>query len=124
MGHSNGGISLTAFIKYLQSEGKMDPVSGMVALDIRSESRFGPPIDFPVLFIHHQQDGCQNAVGSEVMKIYDKLKKFDKSANRVRLDHRWRGAQGDPCSSGFHVYHNAGPEVAKAIDDFLSKIYP
>ena len=67
MGHSNGGISLTAFIKYLQREGKMDLVSGMVGLEIRSESRFDPPIDFPVLFIHHQDD-CQYAAGSEVMK--------------------------------------------------------
>lgn len=123
MGHSNGGISLTAFIKYLQSENRMDLISGMVALDIRSESRFGPPIDFPVLFIHHQQDGCQYAVGSDVMKIYDKLKAFDK-AQTAFVWITGGEAQGDPCSTGFHGYHNAGPEVAKAIDDFLSKIYP
>jgi pimeloyl-ACP methyl ester carboxylesterase len=77
MGHSNGGISLTAFIKYLQAEGKMSLVSGMVALEIRSESRFDPPIDFPVLFVHHQKSDCQYAARSEVMKIYDKLKAFD-----------------------------------------------
>ena len=123
MGHSNGGISLTAFIKYLQSESKMDLISGMVALDIRSESRFGPPIDFPVLFIHHQQDGCQYTVGSEAMKMYNKLKEFDK-AQTAFVWITGGEAQADPCSSGFHVYHNAGPEVAKAIDDFLSKIYP
>ena len=123
IGHSNGGISLTAFIRYLQAEGKMSLVSGMVALEIRSESRFGPPIDFPVLFVHHQKSDCQYAVGSEVVKIYDKLKAFDTAPTEFV----WitgGEAQADPCSSGFHVFHNAGPEVAKAIDDFLSKIYP
>ena len=123
MGHSNGGISLTAFIKYLQAEGKMSLVSGMVALEIRSESKFGPPIDFPVLFVHHQKSDCQYAAGSEVMKIYDKLKGFDKAPTEFV----WitgGEAQADSCSSGFHMFHNAGPDVAKAIDDFLSKIYP
>jgi hypothetical protein len=123
MGHSNGGISLTAFIKYLQSEGKMDLVSGMVAMDIRSESRFNPPIDFPVLFIHHRQDGCQYANGNEVMKIYNKLKEFDKAPTAFV----WitgGEAQGDPCSTGFHMYHGAGAEVTGAIDDFLAQVYP
>lgn len=123
MGHSNAGISLTAFIKYLQAEGKMNLVSGMVALEIRSESRFDPPIDFPVLFVQHQKGDCQYAVGREVTKIYDKLKAFDKAPTEFV----WitgGEAQADSCSSGFHVFHNAGAEVATAIDDFLSKIYP
>ncbi len=123
MGHSNSGISLTAFIKYLQREGKMDLISGMVALDIRSESRFGPPIDFPVLFIHHEKDECQYTLGSEATKTYDKLKEFDKAPTAFVWVTSGE-AQADPCSGGFHMYHNAGPEVAKAIDDFLSKIYP
>ena len=123
MGHSNGGISLTAFIRHLQAEGRMSLLSGMIALEIRSESRFDPPIDFPVLFVHHRKSDCQYAVGSEVMKIYDKLKAFDKAPTEFV----WitgGEAQDDSCSSGFHVFHNAGPEVAKAIDDFLSEIYP
>jgi len=123
MGHSNGGISLTAFIKYLQAEGRMSIVSGMVALEIRSESRFDPPIDMPVLFVHHQKSNCQYAAGSAVMKLYDKLKAFDKAPTEFVWITSGE-AQADPCSSGFHTFHNAGPEVAKAIDDFLTKIYP
>ena len=77
----------------------------MVALEIRSESRFGPPIDFPVLFVHHQNSDCQYAVGSEVVKNYDKLKAFDKAPTEaggcvlVRIPHvsqrRPRSGQGD-----------------------------
>ena len=124
MGHSNGGISLTAFIKYLQGQNEMDLISGMVAFDIRSESRFGPPIDFPVLFIHHEKDGCQYTLGSEVMKTYEKLKAFDKAPTEFVWITGGEAQAADPCASGFHMYHNAGPEVAKALDDFLSKIYP
>jgi hypothetical protein len=124
MGHSNGGISLTAFIKYLQGEKRMDLISGMVALEIRSESRFNPPIDFPVLFIQHQKGDCQYSSGSEVTKIYEKLKAFDKAPTEFVWITGGEGQAADPCASGFHVFHNAGPEVAKAIDDFLSKIYP
>lgn len=124
MGHSNGGISLTAFVKYLQGEGKTDLISGMVALEVRSESSFAPPIDFPVLFVHHRKSDCQYVSGSEALKTYEKLKEFDKAPTAFVWITGGEAQGADPCSSGFHVFHNAGPEVAKAIDDFLSTIYP
>jgi len=124
MGHSNGGISLTGFIRYLQDEGKMSLISGMVALEIRSESRLCPPIDFPVLFVHHQKSDCQYAARGDVMKIYDKLKAFDKAPTEFAWITGGEAQGGDSCSAGFHMFHNAGPEMAKAIDDFLSRIYP
>lgn len=124
VGHSNGGLSLTGFVEHLQSEKKMDLISGMVAAEIRSNSTFGPPIDIPVLFIQHQKDSCQTSVGSEVQKIYDRLKEFDKAQTAFVWITGGAPQGGDPCYSGYHVYHDAGPEVAKAIDGFLSKIYP
>jgi hypothetical protein len=58
MGHSNGGISLTEFVKRMQRDNKMNLVAGMIASGIRSESYFNAPLDMPVLFLHHKQDGC------------------------------------------------------------------
>lgn len=58
MGHSNGGISLTEFVKYAQKNGKLDLISGVVASAIRNESYFNAPTPFPMLFLHHKTDGC------------------------------------------------------------------
>jgi hypothetical protein len=83
MGHSNGGISLTAFIKYLQSENKMDLISGMVALDIRSESRCpgalpsSPARRLPIRRRKRSDENLRQAEGVR------------QSTSRVRLDHRW-----------------------------------
>ena len=47
MGHSNGGISLSEFLKYARNNNKMDLIDGMVASTIRSESYFDAPIAVP-----------------------------------------------------------------------------
>ena len=58
LGHSNGGISLTEFFKYAKKNNKVDLISGFIVSGVRSESYFDPPYTFPMLFIHHDKDGC------------------------------------------------------------------
>ena len=48
MGHSNGGISLTEFLKYARKNQRMDLISGMVVSAVRNESYFEAPIGFPI----------------------------------------------------------------------------
>lgn len=123
MGHSNGGISLSEFIKYANKNGKMDLVSGVVASAIRTESYFDAPIAFPMLFIHHEKDACQHCYPFASFANYEKVKKFSTAPTEFVYVTTGESQQSDPCRSGFHMYNGAGEEVAKDIDAFMSKQY-
>jgi hypothetical protein len=122
MGHSNGGISISEFIKYLQAKDQMSLISGVIASGIRNESFFHPPLSTPLLFLHHQNDGCKNTQPFESFEKYKQVKTFASQAVEYVQITSGEAENRDPCSSGFHMYFNAGPEVSKAIDAFALKI--
>lgn len=123
MGHSNGGISLTEFVKYLQNENKANLIAGMIASGIRSESYFNAPIEMPVLFMHHKQDGCSHTSSDASYAKYEKVKEFNKSPTGFAYVTEGKPEPRDPCRSGFHMYYGASDEAAKIIDAFMSAIY-
>ena len=124
MGHSNGGISLTAFVKYLQKENKTSLVAGMIPSGIRSESYFNAPLDMPVLFMHHQKDGCSHTLSSASHDNYLKVKGLNQSVTEFVYVTGGAAESRDPCRSGYHMYFGASEEAANLIDAFMSKIYP
>lgn len=121
MGHSNGGISISEFIKYLQAKNQMSLISGVIASAIRNESFFNPPIAIPMLFLHHQKDGCKNTRPNESFEKYKQVKSFITSEVEYIQLTSGEAENRDPCFSGFHMYFNAGPEVSKAVDKFVFK---
>lgn len=123
MGHSNGGISLTEFVKYAQKNGKLDLISGMIASEIRSESYFNAPINFPVLFMNHQNGACGSCNSTSAHKQFENMKQFNTQSTEYVYITTGSAEFGNPCTTGFHMYHNAGAEVAKVIDDFMSSVY-
>ena len=123
MGHSNGGISLSEFIKYAQKNGKMDLISGVINSGIRTESYFNAPISFPILFMHHKNDACQHCYPSASYANYEKVKKFNTALTEFVYVTGGASGSGDPCFSGLHMYNGAGAEAAKNIDEFMSKVY-
>jgi len=120
MGHSNGGISISEFIKYLQSKNEMNLISGVIASGIRNESFFNPPIAIPMLFLHHQNDGCKSTRPNDSFEKYKQVKSFTSSQVEYVQISSGEAENRDPCNSGFHMYFNAGVEVSKAIDEFTS----
>lgn len=121
MGHSNGGLSLTHFIQFLQKNQKSDAIAGVVASGIRSESYFKAPIDFPMLFIHHASDACSATPGSQSYATYERVKEFTKGAIQYTLIKGGEAEARDPCRSGYHMYFNAGTEPSLVIDEFIKK---
>jgi hypothetical protein len=124
MGHSNGGISLSEFVKHVQKENKANLVAGMIASGIRMESDFDAPLDMPVLFMHHKQDGCPRTLPDSSHSNYMKVKEFNKSVTEFVYVTEGQSESNNPCRSGFHMYYGASDESAKIIDAFMSKIYP
>lgn len=123
MGHSNGGISLTEFLKYARKNNRMDLISGMVVSAVRNESYFEEPISFPMLFIHHQLDGCANTTHSASYRNYEKVKTFITAPVDFVTIQGGEAEPRDACRSGFHMYFGAGEEVATQLDAFMSKAY-
>lgn len=121
VGHSNGGISLTEFLKYARKNNRMDLIGGMVASAIRNESYFEGPIDFPMLFIHHRKDGCFVTTYSASFRNYEKVKAFSSAPVEFATVETGFSEPQDPCFSGFHMYRDADKEVAKHLDSFMSK---
>lgn len=123
MGHSNGGISLTEFIKYAQKNGKTDLIAGVIASGIRNESHFNAPISFPMLFMHHKTDGCSHTQPGASYENYLKVKQFITAPIEFIEITGGEAQSSNPCRSGFHMYNGSGADAMKAIDDFMSKIY-
>ncbi len=124
MGHSNGGISLTEFLKYAQKNMKMDLLAGFIASGARNESYFEAPLAFPMLFLHHRKDGCSHTLPDASYGNYQKVKAFNPAPTEFIYVTGGEAQTNDPCRSGFHMYFGAGEEVAKDIDDFMSRAYP
>jgi hypothetical protein len=123
MGHSNGGISLSEFVKHLQEGKKANLVAGMIASGVRSESDFNAPLDIPVLFMHHKRDACSRSSPDASYSRYMKVKEFNKSVTEFAYVTEGRPESNNPCRSGFHMYFGASDESARIIDAFMSKIY-
>jgi hypothetical protein len=123
MGHSNGGISLTEFLRYARKNNKVDLIGGYVVSAVRNESYFEEPIAFPMLFMHHQSDGCSNTTLSTSFRNYEKVKAFSLAPAEFVTIQSGQAEPRDPCRSGFHMYYGAGEEVAKNLDGFISGVY-
>jgi alpha/beta superfamily hydrolase len=121
MGHSNGGISLTNFIQYLQKNNKTDEIAGVIASALRNGSNFNAPVDFPILFLHHEKDACLNTTSAYSLRLYEKVKEFTKLDIQYTWIKNGESESNDPCRSGFHMYYNSGTEASKVIDEFITR---
>ncbi len=124
MGHSNGGISLTAFLKYLDKKGELGLVQGVIASGIRNESDFLPPSVFPMLFMHHERDGCSHTTYSASRALYDKIRPLARQTVEFRAIEGGSAETTHPCISGHHMYFGASDEAAGVIDDFVARMTP
>ena len=123
LGHSNGGISLSEFVQYAQKNNKLNLISGVIASGVRNESDFDPPINFPMLFIHNKNDGCNNTSPETAYKTYQHVKKFNQSTTEYISVESGQSQSGNPCTSGFHMNFGADDEYANDIEKFILQFY-
>lgn len=116
MGHSNGAVSVSEFIN--RSEEDRNLIAGVILSGSRNDARISSEINFPVLVMHHQNDGCRGARPSTARSHFDRIKSLNK--NRTEFKTIQGGTErGDPCTNGLHMYTEAYPEAAKVIEEFL-----
>jgi len=116
MGHSNGAVSVSEFIN--RSEENRNLIAGAILSGSRNDARLSSEINFPVLVMHHQNDGCSGARYTFALYHFERIESLNK--NRTEFKAVQGGTErGDPCTNGFHMYTDAHPEAAKAIEEFL-----
>jgi hypothetical protein len=121
IGHSNGGISLTEFFKYAKKNNKTDLISGFIVSGVRSETSFDPPYTFPMLFMHHEKDGCNDTLPKISYANYEKVKSISKFPTEFTYVTSGSATPNNPCLSGLHMYNGASEEFSKYIDEFIFK---
>lgn len=124
MGHSNGSVSITEFQKFLKKKNRENLVDGFVYSGGRNGYAFGADVDAPVLFLHHEKDGCVLTTPSASLRVFNTLKEASRKNVEYVSIKTGEAEANDPCISGYHMYYGAGQEVANAIDQFMLKAYP
>jgi len=118
LGHSTGGISLSKFVEYLQDSNQLNLIDGVVASAVRNETYFNSPIQFPMLFIHHEADECMWTEVSESFKNYKNVKSFNTKDTQFVLISGGE-PEGDPCTSGFHMYKDSEVRFVNEVRKFI-----
>jgi pimeloyl-ACP methyl ester carboxylesterase len=121
MGHSMGSISVTETYKRLQDEKRAALVSGLIV----SAGQNGTSLNWettmlPVLVLHHEADQCVGNTVGHAKRIVTKLREAGNLSAELAIV-SGGSAWGDPCRSGFHMYLDIEPDVAKVLDAFMSR---
>ena len=123
MGHSNGAASITEYYKKIQKNKKSDAIAGLIYSAAIHGSDFDENTFLPVLFLHHETDGCEVTTLKEANKVFEKLKKNGNQKTELSIVRGGSVEQKDPCLSGFHMYFGAEKETADLIDQFGKKFF-
>ncbi len=120
MGHSNGAVSITEFIRFDDPDGAPSLLSGLVVSGARNASYFDDrPLNFPVLFLHHENDGCPAADPRAAVKTFEQVKRMNSAPTEFRFIKGGASQATSPCESGYHMYNGAETEMDEALRRFI-----
>lgn len=120
MGHSNGAISVTEFTRFDDPERGPSLLSGLVVSGARTGSRFdGKMRSIPVLFLHHEKDGCREGNPDASVRNFEQLKKTNTAPTEFRFIKGGVSQGKSPCESGYHMYNGAEMEMIGVLRDFI-----
>ena len=120
-GHSNGAASMTEYFKKLQKSNQEELVSGMIYSGSIHGADFGSNTVAPVLFLHHESDGCDAATFKHAQQVFQKLKNQGNTKTEFAAVIGGDSEPKDPCLSGYHMYFGAEKFAADAVDRFAKK---
>ena len=116
-GHSNGSVSISAFLE--DSEYNQSIVDGVIfsGTAISSVRKYK---SMPSMIIHHAQDSCRGTPFSYAEKLHNDIKSMNKSTT-VMVPITGGNDYGDSCTgmSSSHMYNGAYNKVADAIESFV-----
>lgn len=120
MGHSNGAVSVTEYLRYVNKLGQRSPIAGLILSGASERTTVGEfPIVFPVLFLHHRKDSCDNTLPKYSVRNFEYVKSVNKAQTSFVYIEQGSPENKPICSSGYHMYNNATQEVVTAIRNFI-----
>ncbi len=119
IGHSNGTISVSEFLN--QSSENQALLAGAILSASRNETKLNPPLNVPILFLHHEDDanGRWTSYGT-AQKLYDKALISNSSSTQFLTVHGGDSG-GNPSISGHHMYEGSLEEAAGYLWEFILK---
>lgn len=118
-GHSNGTAAVMEFIN--RSDENRQLIAGVVLSASRQEYKIDSDVEvkFPVLILHHRNDGCRTTPYASAVKRFDAFKERNISVEFVTIEGGEGG--GEPCQAGYHMYNKAYQEVVNALLGSVAK---
>ena len=120
-GHSNGAASMTEYYKKIQKNSQESRVSGMVYSGSIHGADFAKNTKAPVLFLHHEKDGCDASTLKKSQQVFQSLKSQGNEKTEFMMVTGGDLEPKDPCLSGYHMYFGAEKEAADLVDQFAQK---
>ena len=121
LGHSNGSISVTEFIN--RSAEARSLVAGIITSGSRYEIEVQDGVNLPVLFLHHERDGCKDTPYSYAKSNSEKARSRNKGVTELSTV-KGGEEKGDPCRDGRHMYLGAYEEAARFVEQFVTQHHP
>jgi len=119
LGHSNGAISISEYLRYKNKQTITTPVAGLIFSSSRNGTYINHKMKIRTLILHHHQDACRNSTTEASLDLYKDISKLNQAQTSFKEILSGKAKNGDPCRSGYHMYFNAGAEVSKALDTFI-----
>ncbi len=119
MGHSNGAVSVTEYVRYLQRKQAGNTIRGLILSSTRNGTFLNAPIDLPVMFLHHEKDGCRDSTLEASEKLYQSVRPLNQSGTDFQLVSTGEAQSGFPCNSGYHMFFRADEEVSQRLEAFI-----
>jgi pimeloyl-ACP methyl ester carboxylesterase len=119
MGHSNGSVSLTEFLKDQDNQKLIDG-----AIFSGSAIYSGSPSsnNVPILIMHHADDSCHLTPASHAERMFKHISADNKKTTQLKLI--TGGSETDnPCRSrySYHMYWEAYDMVSQTVEEFILK---
>ena len=120
MGHSNGAISVTEYLRYEKKLGQGGRIAGLIVSGARKLAYFDPaPLDIPILFMSHRLDGCLNADPNASVDNFKKVQALNTAKTSFVFIETGRPEDKRTCENGYHMYNEATQEVVTTLRNFI-----
>ena len=120
MGHSNGAVSVTEYLRYEKKIGQGNQISGLIVSGARKLAYFdSDPLNLPILFMSHRQDGCLNADPNASVNNFEKVKSLNMAQTSFVFIETGSPEGSRTCETGYHMYNNATQEVVATLRNFI-----
>ncbi|MBI1779017.1 MAG: hypothetical protein HYR63_27075 [Proteobacteria bacterium] len=120
MGHSNGAVSVTEYLRYERRIGQGNQIAGLIVSGARNLTYFdSAPLNFPILFMSHRHDGCLNADPNASFDNFRKVKGLNSAQTSFVFIETGSPEGVRTCETGYHMYNTATQEVVATLRNFI-----